>query len=130
VELLLAFVAVLVGAVVQGSVGFGLALVVVPVLALIRPELLPAVVLLLTTPMATLMVVREWRSADVAGLLPILGGRVLGTLGGVGLLALVPSGFLSVLFGALVLAAVLASLLRLKVSLNYRTRFAGAWYRG
>jgi uncharacterized membrane protein YfcA len=83
-------------------------------------------VLLLTTPMATLMVVREWRSADVAGLLPILGGRVLGTLGGVGLLALVPSGFLSVLFGALVLA----SLLRLKVSLNYRTRFAGAWYRG
>jgi uncharacterized protein len=84
VELLLTFVAVLVGAVVQGSVGFGLALVVVPVLALIRPEVLPAVVLLLTMPMATLMVVREWRSADVAGLLPILGGRVLGTLGGVG----------------------------------------------
>ena len=129
-ELLLAFVAVLVGAVVQGSVGFGLALVVVPVLALIRPEVLPAVVLLLTMPMATLMVVREWRSADVAGLLPILGGRVLGTLGGVGLLALVPSGFLSVLFGALVLAAVLASLLRLKVSLNYRTKFAGGMVSG
>ena len=124
-ELLLTFVAVLVGAVVQGSVGFGLALVVVPVLALVRPEALPAVVLLLTMPMAALMSVREWRSADVTGLLPILGGRVLGTLGGVGLLALVPSGFLSVLFGALVLAAVLASLLRLKVSLNVRTKFTG-----
>jgi len=124
-ELLLAFVAVLVGAVVQGSVGFGLALVAVPVLALVRPEALPAVVLLLTMPMSALMSAREWRSADVAGLLPILGGRVLGTLGGVGLLALIPSGFLSVLFGALVLAAVLASLLRLKVSLNSRTKFAG-----
>ncbi len=32
-----AFVAVLVGVVVQSAVGFGLALVVVPVLALIRP---------------------------------------------------------------------------------------------
>ena len=36
-----AFVAVLVGAMVQGAVGFGLALVVVPVLALVRPEALP-----------------------------------------------------------------------------------------
>jgi uncharacterized membrane protein YfcA len=43
----------------------------------------------------------------------------------VGLLALIPSGFLSVLFGALVLAAVHTSLLRLKVSLNSRTKFAG-----
>jgi uncharacterized protein len=125
VELILAFVAVLVGAVVQGSVGFGLALVVVPVLALIRPEALPAVVLLLTMPMAALMSAREWRFADVTGLLPVLGGRILGTLGGVGLLTLVPSDFLSVLFGVLVLAAVLASLLRLKVSLNRRTKFAG-----
>jgi uncharacterized membrane protein YfcA len=125
VELILAYVAVLVGAVVQGSVGFGLALVVVPVLALIRPEALPAVVLLLTMPMAALMSAREWRFADVTGLLPVLGGRILGTLGGVGLLTLVPSDFLSVLFGVLVLAAVLASLLRLKVSLNRRTKFAG-----
>jgi uncharacterized membrane protein YfcA len=125
VELILAFVAVLVGAVVQGSVGFGLALVVVPVLALIRPEALPAVVLLLTMPMAALMSAREWRFADVTGLLPVLGGRILGTLGGVGLLTLVPSDFLSVLFGVLVLAAVLASLLRLKVCLDRRTKFSG-----
>ena len=125
IELLVAFVAVTVGAMVQGSVGFGLALVAVPVLAMVRPEALPAVVLLLAMPMATLMTAREWRSADTAGLLPILGGRAFGTLGGVGLLALIPPGFLSVLFGALVLAAVLASLLRSKVSLNDRTKFVG-----
>jgi uncharacterized protein len=122
-ELLLAFAAVLVGAMVQGSVGFGLALVVMPVLALVRPEALPAVVLLLTMPMAAL-----WPhgsgAANFAGLLSLLGGRILGTLGGVALLTLIPSGFLSVLFGALVFAAVPASLLRLKVSLNIRTKFA------
>jgi hypothetical protein len=36
----------------QGSVGFGLALVVVPVLALVRPQALPAVVLSLALPRA------------------------------------------------------------------------------
>src|ERR671916_3162527 len=51
-----AFVAVLVGAVVQGEVGYGLALVVVPVLALVQPEALPAVVLLLAMPAAGFMV--------------------------------------------------------------------------
>jgi hypothetical protein len=54
-----AFVAVLVGAMVQGAVGFGLALVVVRVLALVRPEALPAVVLLLAMPTAGFMVARE-----------------------------------------------------------------------
>jgi hypothetical protein len=66
-----AFVAV--GAVVQGSVGFGLALVVVPVLALVRPEELPAVMLLLTMPTAGFMIVRvafrgrEWSYLDLVG---------------------------------------------------------------
>ena len=46
-EFLVAFVAVLVGAMVQGSVGFGLALVVVPALTLVRLEALPATVLLI-----------------------------------------------------------------------------------
>jgi hypothetical protein len=54
-----AFVAVLVGAMVQGAVGFGLALVVVRVLALVRPEAPPAVVLLLAMPTAGFMVARE-----------------------------------------------------------------------
>lgn len=120
-----AFVAVLVGAVVQGAVGFGLALVVVPVLALVRPEALPAVVLLLAIPTAGFMVAREWRFADARGLVWILAGRLVGTLGGVGLLALIPAGFLSMLFGGLVLAAVLASLARPKIPLRNRTRLAG-----
>lgn len=58
---LLVFAAVLVGTVVQGSVGFGLALVLVPVLALIRPEALPAVVLRLALPMdAVGELVQRW----------------------------------------------------------------------
>ena len=113
-----AFVAVLVGVVVQSALGFGLALVVVRVLALVRPEALPAVVLLLAMPTAGFMVAREWRFADARGLVWIMAGRLVGTLGGVGLLALIPAGFLSMLFGGLLLAAVVARLARLKIPLR------------
>ena len=47
---------------VQGSVGFGLALVVVPVLALVLPQALPAVVLSL----ALLYVNRGWHPLALA----------------------------------------------------------------
>ena len=79
-----AFVAFLVGAVVQGEVGYGLALVVVPVLALVQPEALPAVVLFLAMPTAGFMVAREWRFADARGLVWILSGRLAGALGALG----------------------------------------------
>ena len=98
-EFLLLFVAVGLGAVVQGSVGFGFALVAVPVLTLVRPEVLPATVLLLMMPMATTMAVKDRREIDIPGLAYLLSGRLAGTLGGVGLLWLVPDKFLSVLFG-------------------------------
>lgn len=124
-------VAVFLGAVVQGSVGFGLALVVVPVLTLVRPEALPATILLVIMPMAILMAVRERRAFDDArGLIYLLSGRLVGTLGGVGLLALVPDQYLSVLFGGLVAVAALASAASPKVPLRGSTRAAGGFASG
>ncbi len=119
------FVAVGLGAVVQGSVGFGFALVVVPALTLLRPEALPATVLLLSLPMAATMAVRERHAIDVPGLAYLLLGRLAGTFGGVGLLLLVPDSHLSVLFGSLVVAAVIASSFSPEVDLRNRTRVAG-----
>lgn len=124
-ELLILVVAVLLGAVVQGAVGFGFALLVVPALILIQPEALPATVLLLIMPMALTMAARERRAIDASGLLYLLSGRLVGTFGGVGLLLLVPDGYLSVLFGSLLVAAVLASSLSPQVTLRNRTRVAG-----
>ena len=71
-EFLVEFVAVLVGAMVQGSVGFGLALVVVSVLTLVRPEALPATVLLIVTPLGVFMAFKERRAIDVSGLAYVL----------------------------------------------------------
>ena len=74
--------------------------------------------LLLAMPTAGFMVAKEWRFADARGLVWILSGRLAGALGGVGLLALIPAGFLSMLFEGLLLAAVVASLARPKISLR------------
>ncbi len=54
-KLLVLLFAVAAGAVVQGLIGFGFALVVVPVLTFVRPEVLPATVLLLTLPLSVTM---------------------------------------------------------------------------
>ena len=73
-------VAVAIGAVIQGSIGFGYALVAVPALVLILPWAVPAAPLLLALPMTTLMRAREWRSIDfferIESLRPALRFRV------------------------------------------------------
>jgi uncharacterized membrane protein YfcA len=130
VEFLVLFVAVGLGAVVQGSVGFGLALVVVPAMTLVSPEALPATVLLLTMPMAAVMAARERHAIYAPGLVYLLSGRLLGTLGGVGLLLLVPDDYLSVLFGSLVVVAALASSSNPNIDLSNRIRVGGGIVSG
>jgi uncharacterized membrane protein YfcA len=130
VEFLVLFVAVGLGAVVQGSVGFGLALVVVPAMTLVSPEALPATVLLLTMPLASVMAARERHAIYAPGLVYLLSGRLLGTLGGVGLLLLVPDDYLSVLFGSLVVVAAFASSSNPKIDLSNRIRVGGGIVSG
>jgi uncharacterized protein len=98
--------AVTAGSVVQGSIGFGLGLVAVPIIALVRPEALPAVILLLALPMTAYMAVRERRAIDVGGFGWITLGRVGGVAAGGWLLSIVPAAAMSALFGAFIVAAV------------------------
>jgi uncharacterized protein len=118
-------VAVAVGAVIQGSIGFGYALVAVPAMVLLLPWAVPVTPLFLALPMTLLMSAREWRSIDLQGFALITGGRLLGTVAGVVLLVLAPKGYLSMLTGLLILAAALVSFLRPTVEVNDGTRLAG-----
>ncbi len=81
------------GAAIQGSVGFGLALVAVPVLVLIDPGFIPGPFLCVAIAFSVLVAVREHRSIDFGQLKWALGGRI-------------PGNFM---FGVLVLAAVAIS---------------------
>jgi uncharacterized protein len=122
-ELTFVLMAVLVGAVIQGSIGFGYALVSAPVLALARPDSLPGTLLFLAIPITVWMALRERHAIDVRGVAWITAGRVLGTGAGAALLVAVPASSLSVLFGALIVLAAGLSLLGPSFEARPRTRF-------
>jgi uncharacterized membrane protein YfcA len=118
-------VAVAVGAVIQGSIGFGYALVAVPAMVLLLPWAVPVTPLFLALPMTLFMSVREWRSIDLSGFALITAGRLLGTVVGVVLLVLAPKGYLSIVTGLLILTVALGSFLKPTFEMNKRTRLAG-----
>ena len=107
--ILLALLAVFAGAVVQGSIGFGFSLTAVPTLALLRPEAVPVTLLCLALPMTSFMAFNERRSLNVPAFAWITGGRLPGTMIGVGLLALVPDNSLARFLGILIIVASLIS---------------------
>lgn len=99
------------GALVQGAVGYGMALVAAPLLALVEPTLVPVPLILLTSAHAVLVAVRDWRHADWTGIGWATLGRLPGTgLGVLAVVALSPRVF-GVVVGLGVLICVLLSLL-------------------
>lgn len=107
--LLVAGVAVLVGAAVQGSVGIGLGLLAAPVFALADPTLVPGTILLLTSVMPMLTAWRERQDVDWRGLGFALLGRAPGTAVGVYIVATQPPSTTAVVVALVVLGAVALS---------------------
>lgn len=108
----LAGLAIALGAFVQGAVGFGLALVAAPLLAIIDPRLVPVPMLLLATAHAMLMLRREYRHADWAGVGWALLGRLPGIALGVLAVALLPPRWFGLAVAATVLTCVALSVAR------------------
>lgn len=98
--------AVVLAALVQGSVGLGFGLVAAPVVTLADPSLMPGLMIWLATVLPTLTLLRERRHARWRGLGWAFAGRVPGTVLGVVVVAVVSAQVLGVLVGAVVLAAV------------------------
>ncbi|HKJ70828.1 MAG TPA: sulfite exporter TauE/SafE family protein [Gammaproteobacteria bacterium] len=100
---------VAVGALLQGAVGFGVALVAAPLLMLVRPELVPGPMILAAWSLTLLIAVRDRRGVDWAGLRWTVPGLVAGTAAAVVLLKGLSPAAMGLLFGTLVLAAVALS---------------------
>lgn len=96
------------GGLVHGVVGYGIGLIVLPVMAFVVPERLPQVLLLIAMPTVVWMAVRERKGLKVSALRWILGGRLAGTVGGVLLITSLSTRFLQFLFGVATLATVIA----------------------
>lgn len=109
--LLAAGLVLMVGAVMQGSVGYGMNLVAAPIFALLDPTLIPVPLLLVSTVHAVLTVGREYRHADWSGVGWAMVGRVPGSVLGVLAVALLPQRPFSVVVGVAVLVCVALSLI-------------------
>ncbi|EOR70998.1 sulfite exporter TauE/SafE family protein [Thermobifida fusca] len=107
--------AVLIGTVVQSSVGLGLGLTAAPVVAMLDPTLMPGTLLVLTAVLPLFTVGAEWRHADLRGISWALAGRLVGTVGGVWVVALATPDTLGLWVGVGVLLAVAASLTTLRL---------------
>lgn len=97
---------VLIGALVQGTVGYGMNLIAAPLVALIEPALVPVPLVLVASAHAMLALLREHRDADWRGVAWAMLGRVPGTALGVLAIATLPQRPFSAVVGAVVLACV------------------------
>jgi len=96
---------------VQGTIGIGFALIVAPVLAFLRPELLPVSLLLLMMPLNLFTFLREHHAVDWSGGGWITLGRLLGTLAGAGVLVLLSAHALNLLVGTVIVAVAVFTML-------------------
>jgi uncharacterized protein len=108
----------MIGATLQASVGFGIALVVVPLLALMNPSFVPGPMLFASLFLALIMAFRGWGAMDKRKMSQALFGLFLGT--GIAALALtvISADRLPRIFGVLILIAVAISVSGIHVPLT------------
>lgn len=106
---------VLLGAVVQGTVGFGVNLLAAPIIVLLEPSLMPVSLLIVGTVMPLITVCNEGRHID-RSVGWALGGRVAGTVPGVWLVVVLSADYLGIVIAVLILAMVAVTLVSVDVS--------------
>lgn len=95
---------------VQGSIGVGFALIVVPAFGLLAPEHLPVCVLLLMLPLNLYVVLSERAGLDFESGSWITAGRIFGTAVGLWVLVVLPGSHMNILIGASTILATAATL--------------------
>ncbi len=111
----LLFAAVAFGALVQGTIGFGINVIAAPVAAIVQPDALPSAMIILALPMTAGSAYRERAHIDRAGVLWSTLGRLPGVaLGGYAVSKLSPEA-LATWIGGFVIAAALMSVATSKV---------------
>lgn len=123
VQMALAAAAMAVGAVVQGSVGFGAAVLAAPVVLLVDPRFVPGPMILAGLVLTCLIAMRERAAVDVRGIAWALVGRVPGSGLGVLVLLWVPPDSLQPVVAAMILIAVALAASGLRVEPRRGTLF-------
>ena len=105
-ELVIGMGVVMIAAALQGSIGFGLAVLSVPILTIVDPVFTPIPTLILSMAVAIATLARERGDLDLEGLGWVITGRVPGALVGAWVLTVVTERTLGFVIAVIVLLAV------------------------
>ena len=100
------FAVMVIASTLQATIGFGFAMLSVPVLLMLDPKMAPVPQLLCAVPLTVSMVWRERHALDLKGIWWVIAGRVVGALVGLQLLAMASQRSLDLTIAAIVLIAV------------------------
>ena len=112
---------VLVGALVQGTIGFGLNLLAAPFIALVVPEALPVTLVLAAWPTGGVAAFREHHALDRRALPWLLVGAVPGTLIGLAIVTQASADGLAIIVGVVTLLGVALSVVSPPIHVNPAT---------
>jgi uncharacterized protein len=125
IALLVVALAVTVAALVQGAIGVGFALIVAPVAAIVRPDLLPGSILVLMLPLNAYVAWRERAYFDLPSASWITIGRLAGTFAGLWILIVVTRPALNMVVGCTTIFAAIATIFAPRFAPN-KTAYIGA----
>jgi len=117
-ESLSAFAVCTGGATLQGSIGFGLGLIGVPLLIIINPIFVPGPVLLSALCLTILIAHRERHTIRAKEITWAVAGRIAGAAVGSFLLTIIPKKNVSLLFGSMIILAVIISISGMNLQLK------------
>ncbi len=128
--IVLAILVMALGSAVQAAVGIGMALVVVPILALVDTQFIPGPMLFAGIALAAATAYRDRAAVDRATLNLSFVGLGIGTAVGAVALKIISGPYLPKVFGGLILLAVLFSVAGSRVSPTPRMLLAGSTASG
>jgi uncharacterized protein len=109
IQLAVGSLIMVIGSLLQASIGFGIALFVVPLLVLLNPAFVPGPMLFASLFLALIMSLRGWGSTDKTKLNHALVGLIIGTVAAALGLTIISAERLPRIFGVLILLAVAIS---------------------
>ncbi|MBK5289240.1 MAG: sulfite exporter TauE/SafE family protein, partial [Acidimicrobiia bacterium] len=129
-QLVAALVIVMIGGLIQGVIGYGMNLVVVPLVAVLIPGSVPGSMVLLSMPMTLTMLLREHHAIDWLGVRWITTGRLPGTVIGLLVLAALPEEQLAFAIGLLIILGVVLSVIHPGIKVGRATAFGAGMVAG
>ena len=121
---------VCIGTILQSGIGFGLGPFAVPLLVMLNPRLVPGPLLLDALILTLLMSYREFHALDKTSVKWAAIGRLAGSILAAFTLTYLPPEQLKLFFGALVLIAVLISLMKFRINSSSKNLFTAGTLSG